>query len=58
MVNAADGTLRREEPLAGINNSEELEAWLRTQWHDVAVAFAARGLARLAGRAGRYEPRL
>jgi len=50
----------REAPLAGINNSEELKAWLRTQPRDVSTAFAARAALRVlpivhAPRRGSFE---
>ena len=47
MLNAAKERRWREGPLTGINNSKELEAWLRKQPREVAVAFAARAALRV-----------
>ena len=47
MLNAAKERRWREGPLTGINNREDLEAWLRTQPSVVAVAFAARAVLRV-----------
>src|ERR1700732_701769 len=42
MLDAAKRRRWREGPLTEINNSEELEAWLRKQRRQVSFAFAAR----------------
>src|SRR6202047_1497598 len=46
MLDAAKRRRWREGPLTEINNSEELEAWLRKQRREVSVAFAARAALR------------
>jgi hypothetical protein len=47
MLNAAKGRRWREGPLTEINNTAELEEWLRKQPREVAVAFAARAALRV-----------
>jgi hypothetical protein len=47
MLNAAKGRRWPEGPLPEINNSEELEAWLRKQPREVSVVFAARAALRV-----------
>jgi hypothetical protein len=58
MLNAAKGRRWREGPLTEINNTAELEEWLRKQPREVAVAFAARAALRVLPIMGSTRPGL